>query len=82
MKNKGKFRLLFYFSAMLCVLISLFTYLYESRSTGWLPAISHPLRIYTFPIMLFGLILLFVGVSFHIFKRSKIALFRNKEKEN
>jgi hypothetical protein len=56
-------------SAVVCIVLSvifialaLFSYFYESRSTGLLPVITYPLRDYTIPLAIVGAILAFCGI--------------------
>jgi len=61
-------------SAVVCIVLSiifvalaLFSYFYESRSTGLLPVITYPLRPYAVPLVITSAIMVFFG--FFIQKR-------------
>jgi hypothetical protein len=43
--------------AVIFVALALFSYFYESRSTGLLPVITYPLRAYTIPFAITGAVL-------------------------
>jgi hypothetical protein len=48
--------------SVIFVVLALFSYFYESRSTGLLPVITYPLRDYTSPLAIVGAILAFCGI--------------------
>ncbi|RLC60451.1 MAG: hypothetical protein DRI01_10165 [Chloroflexi bacterium] len=55
--------------ALFCIVLSavflvlaLFSYFYESRSTGLLPVITYPLRPYTIPLAITSAIMVACGV--------------------
>jgi len=48
--------------AVIFVAVALFSYFYESRSTGLLPVITYPLRVYTIPFAIISVILASCGV--------------------
>ncbi|MFO7995904.1 MAG: hypothetical protein R6U93_01955 [Dehalococcoidia bacterium] len=63
-------------SAAVCIVVSviflavaLFSYFYESRSTGLLPVITYPLRAYTIPFAIVGAILASCGIFIQKSKR-------------
>jgi len=63
-------------SALVCIVLSavflalaLFSYFYESRSTGLLPVITYPLRPYTIPLAITSAIMIFCGVFIQKRKR-------------
>jgi len=47
--------------------VAAYSYLYESSSTGLLPVITYPLRPYALPLLVAGLVLLFLGIVIHRF---------------
>ncbi len=56
-------------SAVICIILAvtfvalaMFSYFYESRSTGLLPVITYPLRPYTIPFVIIGAILASCGI--------------------
>ena len=56
-------------SALICIILSvifvavaLFSYFYESRSTGLLPVITYPLRDYTVAFAIIGAVLASCGI--------------------
>jgi len=56
-------------STIVCIVLAaifaaaaLFSYLYESTSTGLLPAITYPLRVYTIPFAIISAILASCGI--------------------
>ena len=56
-------------SALVCVVlavvflaVALFSYFYESRSTGLLPVITYPLRDYTVVFAIIGVVLASCGI--------------------
>jgi hypothetical protein len=56
-------------SALICIVLSvifvavaLFSYFYESRSTGLLPVITYPLRDYTVVFAIIGAVLASCGI--------------------
>jgi len=56
-------------SAVVCIVLSvifivlaLFSYFYESRSTGLLPVITYPLRDYTISFVIIGVVLASCGI--------------------
>jgi len=56
-------------SALVCIVLSvifvalaLFSYFYESRSTGLLPVITYPLRDYTVAFAIVGVVLASCGI--------------------
>ena len=48
--------------AVIFTAVALFSYFYESRSTGILPVITYPLRVYTIPLAIIGAILASCGI--------------------
>ena len=48
--------------AVIFVALALFGYFYESRSTGLLPVITYPLRDYTIPFVIIGVVLASYGI--------------------
>jgi hypothetical protein len=64
-------------SAVVCIVLSvifvalaLFSYFYESRSTGLLPVITYPLRPYTIPFAIASAVLVSCGVFIQKRKRN------------
>jgi hypothetical protein len=55
--------------AIIFVALTLFSYFYESRSTGLLPVITYPLRPYTIPFAITGAILTSCGIFIHKSRR-------------
>jgi hypothetical protein len=51
------------------VALALFSYFYESRSTGLLPVITYPLRTYTIPFAIVGAVLASCGIFIQKSKR-------------
>jgi len=56
-------------STIVCIVLAaifavaaLFSYLYESTSTGLLPVITYPLRVYTIPFAIISAILASCGI--------------------
>jgi hypothetical protein len=56
-------------SALVCIVLSvifvalaLFSYFYESRSTGLMPVITYPLRYYTVMFAIVGVVLASCGI--------------------
>jgi hypothetical protein len=49
--------------------LALFSYFYESRSTGLLPVITYPLRAYTIPFAIIGAVLASCGIFIEKSKR-------------
>ena len=49
--------------------LALFSYFYESRSTGLLPVITYPLRTYTIPLAIISAVLASCGVFIQKSKR-------------
>jgi hypothetical protein len=63
-------------SAVICIVFSvilvalaLFSYFYESMSTGLLPVITYPLRPYTIPFAIIGAVLASCGIFIQKSKR-------------
>jgi predicted small secreted protein len=63
-------------SALVCIVLSvifvalaLFSYFYESRSTGLLPVITYPLRDYTIAFAIISAVLASCGIFIQIKKR-------------
>jgi preprotein translocase subunit SecG len=63
-------------SAVVCIVLSiisialtLFSYFYESRSTGLLPVITYPLRTYTIPLAIVSAVLVSCGIFIQKSKR-------------
>lgn len=48
--------------SVIFVALALFSYFYESRSTGLLPVITYPLRAYTIPLAIISAILASCGI--------------------
>jgi hypothetical protein len=55
--------------AVIFVALALFSYFYESRSTGLLPVITYPMRPYTIPFAITGAILACCGIFIHKSRR-------------
>jgi hypothetical protein len=47
--------------SVIFVALALFSYFYESRSTGLLPVITYPLRAYTIPFVITSVVLASCG---------------------
>jgi hypothetical protein len=47
--------------------VAAYSYFYESSSTGLLPVITYPLRPYALPLLVAGILLLFLGTVIHRF---------------
>ena len=63
-------------STVVCIVLSgiflavtLFSYFYESRSTGLLPLITYPLRAYTIPFAIISAILASCGIFIQTIRR-------------
>jgi hypothetical protein len=48
--------------SVIFVVLALFSYFYESRSTGLLPVITYPLRDYTIAFAIISAVLAFCGI--------------------
>lgn len=48
--------------SVIFVALALFSYFYESRSTGLLPVITYPLRAYTIPFAITSAVLASCGI--------------------
>jgi hypothetical protein len=55
--------------SVIFIALALFSYFYESRSTGLLPVITYPLRAYTIPLAIAGAILASCGIFIQKRKR-------------
>ncbi len=64
MKLSVKICLLF---GIVLPVVAAYSYFYESSSTGLLPVITYPLRPYALPLLVAGLLLLFLGIVIHKF---------------
>ena len=66
MQIKNDIYILFYGLAFISVILGLFFYFYETKSTGWLPVISNPMRELTIPMFSISLILFLIAIILQI----------------
>jgi hypothetical protein len=53
------------------LVIAAYFYLYETRSTGMLPYIDYPLRPYTLPLLILGIISIVSGIILKFYRETK-----------
>lgn len=49
------------------LVVAVFSYFYEASSLGLLPVINYPLRPYTMPLSILGLVFLFSSIALYKF---------------
>jgi len=65
-------------SVQVCILLGIgllvvaaYSHLYETKSTGMLPYIDYPLRPYTLPLLILGMISLVSGTVLMLYRDTK-----------
>jgi hypothetical protein len=53
------------------LVVAVYSHLYETSSTGMLPYIDYPLRPYTLPLLILGMIFLISGTVLMLYRDTK-----------